>query len=254
MIPFRVIPALLLQDGSLVKTVRFKSPKYIGEPVNTIRIFNESAVDELMIWDINATKLNQPPNYSLLHDITSECFMPLTYGGGVHSIESAAKIFRIGYEKIALNRALHTTPALARDLVRKFGSQSMVAVINVKRDLWGQYRPYCYVTRKVQRITLQEQVKQVVELGFGELVLNFVDNDGRMQGYNTQVIRPLVDMVDVPLIVLGGAGSFEDVRILKDMGVSAAAAGSLFVYQNTNKSVLINYLNEDQMEALHDEA
>lgn len=244
----RLIPCLLLSDGGLVKTVRFKDPNYLGDPINAVKIFSEKCVDELCVQDIRASREGRGPDFDLLEDIASEAFMPLSYGGGVTTVEQAARLFHIGFEKVILNTALIDRPELVRELAERFGSQSVVASIDVKLDRLRRYR--CVVaggTRPTGETPLA-LAQRAQALGAGEVLLNSVDRDGMMQGYDLKLVKSVADGLTVPLIACGGAHDAADLaRVLHEGHAHAAAAGSLFVYFGPLKAVLINVPSEEEL-------
>jgi imidazole glycerol-phosphate synthase subunit HisF len=237
----RVIPCLLLKEGGLVKTTRFARPRYVGDPINAIRIFNEKCVDELVFLDIDASRAGREPDYDLIGRIAGECFMPLCYGGGIRSLEQARRIVALGVEKIALNSTAIDRPALVAELSRELGSSSVVAAIDVKRDWLGRERVYHPGRRRVTRLDPVAHARTLVEAGAGEVFLNSVDRDGRYVGFDTDLIRRVTAAVNVPVIACGGAAGLDDMRGAFDAGASAAAAGSLFVFYGPHRAVLINY-------------
>ena len=242
----RIIPSLLLNEGELVKTQKFENPRYLGDPVNAVKIFNNKGVDELCVLDIAATREGRGPDFDLLHDIATEAFMPLSYGGGVTTLDEIRRLFAIGYEKVVLNTALVKDPQLVRDAVAYAGSQSIVASIDVKSDFLG--RTVCY-TNDGQIKTSYTPAKLAAyaqELGVGEILLNSINRDGQMKGYDTALVKSVADAVDIPVIACGGCGSIEDLRqVLEEGHAHAAAAGSFFVYYGRNKAILITAPTED---------
>lgn len=237
----RVIPCLLLQDGGLVKTQQFKKPKYVGDPINAVRILNDKYVDELIFLDISASRLNQEPDYDLVERIAGECFMPLCYGGGVKTLEQAKKLVSLGVEKIAVNSACIHHPDLVKELVAELGSQSVVGAMDVKRNFWGNERVYDASRRKMTELTPDEHMQQMVSAGVGEVFVNDVDRDGMFGGYNLELIAKLSQKTSVPLIACGGADDLDDMRQVFASGSSAAAAGSMFVFYGPHRAVLITY-------------
>lgn len=248
MLKTRVIPCLLLKGRGLVKTMRFKSQTYIGDPINAVKIFNDKEVDELAFLDITASKENRGPNISLLKDITSECFMPLAYGGGVTNIDQIKELLRIGVEKVVINTAAHENPDFVREAARKFGSSTIVISVDVKKNIFGKNCVFISGRNKMSKIPPAEYVKKMEEIGAGELLLNVVDADGMMGGYDISLISQLSHAVSVPLIACGGAGELDDFRKARDAGASGVAAGSMFVFQNRNRAVLINYPSIPELE------
>jgi len=238
----RIIPSLLLQDNGLVKTVNFKNPKYVGDPINAVRIFNEKEVDELAIFDIDATAKGLEPNYSLIERIANQSRMPLCYGGGVKTVEQAQKIFGLGIEKIALSSAVLQNPQLITQIAERVGSQSVIVVLDVKKKLFGGYEVYTHNGKKATGIDPFKFVEEAQKLGAGEIVINSIDQDGVMKGYDMNLINKVREKISLPLTVLGGAGSLNDIKqVIDKHGIIGVAAGSLFVFKGIYKAVLINY-------------
>ena len=248
----RIIPSLLIKDKGLVKTVNFKNPKYVGDPINAVRIFNEKEVDELAIFDIDATLLNNEPDYSLIERLANQSMMPLCYGGGVKTVEQAQRIFSLGIEKIALSSAVIINPDLISQISDRVGSQSVIVVLDVKKKLFGGYEVYINSGAKATGINPFKFVEQAQRLGAGEIVINSIDRDGLMNGYDMDLIRKVRDKVTLPMTVLGGAGSLDDIKkVIDEHGVIGVAAGSLFVFKGPYKAVLINYPNLEQKQNLN---
>lgn len=239
----RVIPCLLMRDGGLVKTVKFKDERYIGDPINAVKIFNEKKSDELILLDIDATVLGREPDYKQIARIANVCRMPLCYGGGVQSVEQVRKIISLGVEKVALSSAVLLRPELVTEIANEFGSQSVVVVLDVKkRFLSSSYDIYTLNGTKKASADLLQFVRRLQELGVGEIVLNSIDQDGVMQGYDLNLIKAVKQEVKVPLTVIGGAGSLEDIKkVVSQFGIIGVSAGSLFVYKGKLRAVLINY-------------
>jgi cyclase len=237
----RIIPCLLLQKGVLVKTVKFKDPRYIGDPINAVKIFNDKGADELLFIDIAISKEKTNINFNLLSKIASQSFMPLSYGGGLNNIDDMKKIFSIGFEKVSLNSSVLFDPSIVTKASETFGSQSVVVSIDVKKDLFGKYYVYNHVSNKNTSLDPIEYAIKVQNLGAGEILLNSVDNDGIMKGYDLALIKNVSSSLSIPVIALGGAGKSEDLTKAVEAGASAAAAGSLFVFYGPNRAVLINY-------------
>ncbi len=239
----RIIPSLLIHNGGLVKTVRFGAPKYVGDPLNAVRIFNEKEVDELMVLDIDASRHLREPDYKLIGNLAHECRMPLSYGGGVKTVEQFDRIIGLGVEKVAVSSAAVDDPTLISRAAARVGSQSVVAVIDVKRS--GLLRkPEVVTLNATKRSGLEPSVfaAKLQELGAGEIVLNNVDSDGEMKGYDFDLIDSVRNAISTPLTVLGGAGSLDDIRsLVSRYGIIGAAAGSLFVFKGKYRAVLINY-------------
>jgi cyclase len=250
MLRARVIPCLLLRNAGLVKTVRFGEAKYVGDPINAVKIFNEKEVDELVLLDIEASKRHCEPNYDLLADIASECFMPLCYGGGVNSVEQALRIVQLGIEKIAVNAAAISNPGLIAALSDVLGAQSVVAGIDVKSDWLGRYRVYDASSGKLTDRAPEIYAAELARAGAGEIFLNNVDRDGTQEGYDLKLTGKVAKAVSVPVIACGGAGRTEDFVSAVGAGASAVAAGSLFVFQGRHRAVLISYPPYKELEAL----
>lgn len=237
----RVIPCLLVKGDGLVKTIRFKEPKYVGDPINAVRIFNEKEVDELIFLDITATPENRAPSFDRVREIASECFMPMCYGGGIRTIDHARQLFSLGVEKVSLNTAAAETPGLVTELANAFGSQSIIVGMDVKRDWLGRRR---VITRCGAKNTGREPVdyaREMAERGAGEIILNSIDRDGTMRGFDLELIREVTRAVNIPVVACGGAGSVPHLAEAVAAGASGAAAGSLFVFTGPHRAVLINY-------------
>jgi cyclase len=237
----RVIPVLLLRNGGLVKTVKFKDPKYVGDPINAVRIFNEKEVDELVFLDISATPDRRGPDFETLADIASEAFMPMAYGGGISSLDEIKRVLALGFEKVILNSSVYRSDQLIREASAVFGSQSIVCCIDVKRSLFGKAEVYSASGKNRQSVSLEDHVLGLVGAGAGEILVNSIDRDGTMSGYDLKLISQVARLVRVPLVVCGGAGGMEDLELAVRAGASAVAAGSLFVFYGPHRAVLINY-------------
>ncbi len=244
MLRSRIIPCLLLHKGGLVKTTKFKSHKYVGDPVNAIRIFNEKRADELLVLDIDATVENRAPDFDLIRDFARECRMPLAYGGGVVNEEQARRIIGLGVEKVALSASAISNPDLIANIAGELGSQSVVGVLDLKVTGFVGKKLMAFThngTRVVKR-DVAELVQAFQDAGVGEIVLNFVDRDGTMEGYDFEAVKSLKPLLRVPLTILGGAGSLEDIgKLIDQNGIIGAAAGSIFVFKGRHRAVLINY-------------
>jgi imidazole glycerol-phosphate synthase subunit HisF len=244
----RVIPCLLLRDGGLVKTVRFDSPRYVGDPINAVRIFNDKEVDELVFLDIGAT--GREPNFELLADIASEAFMPFAYGGGVTSPEQAKRLFALGVEKVVLNTAAVHTPRLVSDVADIAGSSSVVGSIDVRRNSRSQYSVWISGGREDCRRDPVTWAQELERLGAGEILLSSIDQDGTQSGYDVELIHSVSTAVSIPVVAVGGAGSLRHFQEAVDHGASAVAAGSLFVFHGKHKAVLITYPERKVLEEL----
>ncbi|MFA5849806.1 MAG: AglZ/HisF2 family acetamidino modification protein [Bacteroidales bacterium] len=250
MLKHRIIPCLLISNGRLVKTQKFTNPKYVGDPINAIRIFNEKEVDELMVLDITATETGQEPNYSLIEKFAEECFMPLTYGGGISTVEQARQLFALGVEKVCLqSAALHDLSLITR-LANQFGCQSILVSVDVKKNWRGKPLLYSAITKKTLQLDWCDYLRKAVEAGAGEVVLNAVDRDGMMQGMDLDLISRAAGEVNVPLIAVGGVGSLSDIKAAVDAGASAVAAGAFFVFHGPHRAVLITYPSYKELENL----
>ncbi len=242
----RLIPCLSLRGHGLVKTVQFNKGRYLGDPINAVKIYNDREVDELFIIDIDATKNSQKPDIDYLKKITQQCFMPAGYGGGISTIEDVKALFEIGFEKIAICSAAYTNPKLISQAASIFGSQSIVGVIDVLNNN-GKKSVYIESGRKKVSDNVRYYAQELVEQGVGELFINSIDRDGMMSGYDLALISEVTSGVKVPVVVCGGAGSLKDCSEAVEAGASAVAAGSLFVYWGRKKAVLINYPDSEEI-------
>jgi cyclase len=250
----RIIPALLLHQNQLYKTVRFGDPKYVGDPRNAVRIFNDLGADELVLLDIDASKEGQQPNLELVEEIVSEAFMPVGYGGGIADFETARRILRIGVEKIVLCTAAAENPELITETSRAFGAQSVVGCIDVRRQRFRGHQ--CFARSGAQRLQQApaDLAAAFVAAGAGEILVNSIDRDGTFEGYDLDLLKEIAAIVNVPVIACGGAGSYEDLgRAVHEAGASGAAAGSLFVFQRPHRAVLITFPTEAERATLFPE-
>jgi cyclase len=248
----RIIPCLLVHDDGLVKTVSFKDPKYVGDPINAVKIFNEKETDELAVFDIDATVRGGEPNFKMIANLAVECRMPLCYGGGVKTVEQAKRIVGLGVEKVAISSAAVETPDLISAAAQEIGGQSVVVVIDAKKDgRTGEYMAWTHNgTRSADRSAIA-LAKEAEARGAGEIVVNSIDNDGKMKGYDLTLARSIREAVRLPITVLGGAGSLADIgELITACGVIGAAAGSLFVFKGLYRAVLINYPAPSQKDQL----
>lgn len=242
MLNHRVIPCLLLSAGGLVKTKKFKNGVYVGDPINAIRIFNEKEVDEMVLLDIRASLEKRGPNYDLLKEIASECFMPLAYGGGITSIDQIRTLFRIGIEKVIVNTALNRDPNFVRKAVATFGSQAITASIDVRRKLLGRREVMTLAGTESTGLDPVEAAREAEEIGVGEILLTSIDAEGSMGGYDIDLLAKVCQSVNVPVIASGGAGKIQDFHNAVHKGhASAVAAGSMFVFYGPHRAVLITY-------------
>jgi cyclase len=248
MLQARVIPCLLINGSGLVKTARFKNPKYVGDPINAVRIFNDKEVDELTVLDINRKEEEKTPQFELIAQIAGECFMPLSYGGGVRNINQIEKLLTIGVEKVILNSAAVHTSELIKQAADFIGSQSIVVSIDVKKSTFGKYHIYTHGGRKKINIDLLGHAAHMEKLGAGELLLTSMDRDGTQEGYDLKLIKNITDTVSIPVIASGGAGKLNDFEgAIKNGGASAVAAGSMFVFYGKHRAVLINYPSQEDL-------
>ena len=238
----RIIPCLLVKDGGLVKTINFKTPTYIGDPVNAVKIFNEKEADELFLLDIDATSNGFEPNYKMISQIATECRMPLCYGGGIKTVEQAKKIIGLGVEKLAISSGALENQAMINNIASEVGSQSVSVVLDVKKKLFGGYE--VYTNNGLKRLNKDpfDLISKIEEMGAGEIVINSIDNDGKMKGYDIDLAKKVRKITNIQLSISGGAGSLDDIKaLIKECGVVGAIAGSLFVFKGRFKAVLINY-------------
>jgi cyclase len=241
MLRTRVMPCLLLRNSKLVKTVKFKNPRYVGDPVNAVKIYNDKEVDELIFLDITATVEKRAPPFKTISEIATECFMPYTYGGGIGSIEDMKKVFASGVEKIAINSRAVESPSLVKKAAAEFGNQSVVVSIDAKRNPTGKYEVFTRSGTNPTGVDPVTHARRMEEMGAGEILLTSIDRDGTWDGYDLELIRMVAEAVTVPLIVCGGAGGVQDFRKAVDAGASACAAGSMVVYQAKDRGVLIRF-------------
>lgn len=244
----RIIPCLLVHNKGLVKTLQFGLPKYVGDPINAVRIFNEKEVDELMVVDIDATVQNREPDYTMIKNLAAECRMPLCYGGGVKTAEQFQRIVSLGVEKVAISSAAVYNEQLISDAASQVGNQSVVVVLDVKKHgLLGKYEMFVNNGRKSTKLNPLDFSKRAQKLGAGEIVVNSIDHDGVMKGYDFELVKKIRDAITVPLTILGGAGSLDDIgHLINKFGIIGAAAGSLFVFKGVYRAVLINYPNRSE--------
>ena len=243
MLRSRIIPCLLVHKKGLVKTVEFGNPKYVGDPINAVKIFNEKEVDELIVIDIDATVEGRGPDFNLIKNLAIECRMPFCYGGGITTVDQAKKIISLGVEKVALSSAALSNPQLLKEIGNAIGKQSLVVVLDLKKKgLFGNYELYTHNGKKVGKYKLKEYLSILNEIGIGEIVVNSIDEDGKMEGYDFKLYDLVRELTSMPMTIIGGAGSLDDIKNAisryKTIGV---AAGSLFVFKGKYKAVLINY-------------
>ncbi len=244
----RIIPCLLVKDKGLVKTVKFKKPKYVGDPINAVKIFNEKEVDELIVLDIDATLDKRGPDYNMIEHLAAECRMPLCYGGGVTTVDQVQRIIQLGLEKVAVSSAAIKNPDLVTESAKCVGNQSVAVVLDVKKlFLGGRYEVFTHNGQKPTGNCPSELAVHMERCGAGEIIINSIDNDGLMKGYDLALVERIRESISVPLTVLGGAGSLNDIgQLITKYGVIGAAAGSLFVFKGVYRAVLINYPNREE--------
>lgn len=248
----RIIPTLLVHNKGLVKTVKFKDPKYVGDPINAVKIFNEKEVDELIVLDIDASTLKREPDYKMIENLAAECRMPLCYGGGIKSSEQAQRIFGLGVEKISISSVAIENPSIISQMAEKVGNQSVVVVMDVRKKVFGsKYELYILNGKKSTGIDPVLYAKKMQDLGAGEIVINSIDNDGVMTGFDVTLIEKIRNQISIPLTVSGGAGTLDDIgSIIHEHGIIGVSAGSLFVFKGKYKAVLINYPTPKEKKAL----
>jgi imidazole glycerol-phosphate synthase subunit HisF len=243
----RVIPALLIQDGGLVKSIKFKDHKYVGDPINAVKIFNEKEVDEIVILDISATAQKKSPNISVIKEIASEAFMPLGYGGGITRLEEIKELITAGVEKVILNSVAYENIKLITEGAKYVGSQSVVVSIDVKKNIWGKYKVFIRNGTKNTDIDPLQYARQMEQAGAGELLLNAIDRDGTFNGYDVDLIKLISSAVNVPVVTIGGAATVGDFAKAVQFGASAVSAGSMFVFQRPHRAVLISYPSQKEL-------
>jgi len=243
----RVIPTLLMKDGGLVKTTRFKKPVYVGDPINTLRIFNEKEVDELVLLNISANRHDAPIPLEVIQDIVSEAFMPIGFGGGIRSMQHIESLLKSGVEKVILNTVLPNGEALIREASGQFGAQSVVASLDVRKDWVGRHRFYTQSGTQKEGGTPVEWAKRLEDWGVGEIILNAIDRECTYQGYDLELIDSICSAVSIPVVASGGAGQVGDFRQARESGASAVAAGGMFVFQRPNQAVLITYPSQERL-------
>jgi imidazole glycerol-phosphate synthase subunit HisF len=247
----RISPCLLIQNKGLVKTVKFKDPKYVGDPLNAVKIFNEKEVDELIVLDIDATAQNKEPNFEMIKNLAVECRMAFCYGGGVKTVEHAIKIISLGAEKVALSAAALANPSIISDISKAVGCQSVVVILDVKKKFLGGYEVYTHNGKKNTGLNPVDLAKKFQDLGAGEIVINSIDNDGVMKGYDFPLIDKIREAITLPMTVLGGAGTMDDIaKVINKYGIIGISAGSLFVFKGVYKAVLISYPNPAEKDKL----
>jgi imidazole glycerol-phosphate synthase subunit HisF len=248
MLQKRIIPCLLLREGAIVKTIKFNKFGYIGDPANTIRIFNELEVNELILVDILASRMDRKPDFKLIEEVASECFMPFTYGGGLDSVEDIKRILNIGVEKVVINTFAVQNPIFITEVAEIFGNQCIIGAIDVKKDLFGKYTIVINDGIEKTRINPIDWAIELEKLGAGELLITSIDRDGSWEGYDTNLIRSITEKVSIPVIANGGAGHLSHITsVLTNGNCSAAAVGSFVVYQKKGMGVLVNFPDKNKI-------
>jgi len=241
------MPCLLIKDKRLVKTVNFKNPAYIGDPINAVKIYNDKEVDELVVLDIIASKNNSDIDFELIKDIASECFMPLAYGGGVRTVNDFQKLYALGIEKVIVNTLLIDNPLVVKEAAYKFGNQSVVASIDIKRSKENKFEIFSHSKREIE-MDFEKYLACILDLNIGELFITSVDNEGAWNGYDNELLSYINKIVDIPIIGNGGCSTNKDLtNVLYETGVQAAAIGSMAVYQKKDMGVLIRFPRRNQI-------
>jgi cyclase len=248
----RIIPCLLVHERGLVKTVNFKNPKYVGDPINAVKIFNEKEVDELIVLDIDASRHLREPDYKMIENLAVECRMPFCYGGGIKTADQAQRIFSLGVEKIAISSIAVENPDIVSEIAERVGNQSVVIVIDFRKKLLGgRYDVMTYNGTVNSGLNPVEFAIEMEKRGAGEIVLNSIDHDGTLKGYDMEIINRIRDVIHIPMTVIGGAGSLEDIgKVINKHGLIGAAAGSIFVFKGKYKAVLISYPSHAEKEKM----
>ncbi len=244
----RIIPCLLYDGSGLVKTVRFKNPTYIGDPINAIKIYNDKEVDELVIIDINASKQKRIPNFAKIADMASEAFMPFAYGGGVKTFEDFSTLYKIGVEKVVVNSLIQENPSVIKQVISHYGSQAVVACVDLKKSLFCTKSPYSHMGHKIKYSIMDYVTYLENEIGVGEIMLQSIDNEGTWEGYDFEMTKQVAEGISVPVIAAGGCGQLNDLKkVLYDCHAQAAAIGSMAVYSKKGMGILINFPNRNDI-------
>lgn len=244
----RIIPCLLYDGSGLVKTIKFKNPSYIGDPINAIKIYNEKEVDELIVIDINASKQKRKPNFDKIADMASEAFMPFAYGGGVKTFDDFVSLYKIGIEKIIVNSLIQENPEIIKKVIAHYGSQAVIACIDFKKIMFSGIIPYSYIGNKIKMSLIDYANYLTTDIGVGELMLQSIDKDGTWEGFDDEIISTILNSVEIPVIACGGCGSIEDLKtVLYKTNANAAAIGSMAVYSKKGMGVLINFPDREKV-------
>ncbi|MNJ82788.1 Imidazole glycerol phosphate synthase subunit HisF [compost metagenome] len=250
----RVIPVLLLQNEGLVKTLQFKEPKYVGDPLNAVRIFNEKEVDELIFLNISASSESQPIPYEFLKEIAEECFMPLAYGGGIKTLEDIRSVLKIGIEKVIINSLLYQDLHVVKEAVHEFGSSTIVTSLDVKKNFFGKYELHLHNGKTNTKKNPVVFAQELEKIGVGEIMIQSIDRDGTMKGYDLELISEISASVGIPVIACGGASTIHDFdQAINQAGASAVAAGSMFVFHGKHRAVLISYPDQKELKRIFDQ-
>ena len=247
MLQSRVIPCLLLKNRGLVKGMHFKEHQYVGDPINAVRIFNDKEVDEIAFLDITATNENKEPDYELIKDIATECFIPFSYGGGIRKLDHAAKLFTLGVERVILNSAAAEDPSLVNSISNAYGAQSVIVSVDVRRTRENNFEVFTHSGRKARKVGLIDYVKSMEEAGAGEILLTSIDRDGTLKGLDIELLNLISKEVTIPVIISGGAATIGDLKVAFDHGASAVGAGAMFVYYGKHRAVLITYPTQAEL-------
>lgn len=243
----RVIPSLLIQKGGLVKSVKFKDHKYVGDPINAVKIFNDKEVDELVLLDISATAEKRVPNLKYIIEIASEAFMPMAYGGGITTLEQIQSLIAGGIEKVVLNTVAFDNPTLITQAAEFAGSQSVVVSMDVKKNLWGKYQVYVQNGTRSTKMDPVSYARKIEALGAGEIILMSIERDGSFEGYDLPLIKMVSEAVSIPVVAIGGSATVDDFAKAIQQGASAVSAGSQFVFQRPHRAVLISYPSQKEL-------
>ncbi len=250
MLKKRLIPSILLSDRRLVKTIKFNNPVYVGDPINTVKIFNDKEVDELIVLDISRSHSNRPPDFEYLSLLASECFMPLSYGGGISSLDQASQVFDLGIEKIVLQSAIFTNPSLVDQIASRYGSQSIVISLDIKKSFFGKYKLFNYQSSRYYTHNINDFISTMVDLGAGEFLLSSVNKEGTLSGPDLIMIRTFASIANVPIVFQGGIASLEDVSASISAGADSLAAGAFFVFYGPHRAVLISYPTPSSLQSI----
>jgi imidazole glycerol-phosphate synthase subunit HisF len=250
MLKTRVIPCLLLKSSGLVKGKKYKNHKYVGDPINTIKIFNAKEVDEIIVLDITATKENKGPNFSLIEKFSSECFMPLCYGGGIKTMQQAGALFSLGVEKVCLQSSAYNDLKLIKEISNKYGNQSVVVSVDIKKNWLKKDSLYNASSGKILRKSYIEFIKECIDAGAGEIMINSVNHEGNMKGMNLDLISKVSALSIIPVIASCGVGEMNDIKLASEAGASAIAVGSFFVYHGPHRAVLITFPTNKELNKL----